>query len=60
MWGTNKIKKTSKDKLMPDRGTLSIEKAKNLIGYNPSWELEKGYSKYIEWYKTLFSKYHKL
>lgn len=54
-----KIKKTSKDKLMPDRGTLSIEKAKNLIGYNPSWELEKGYSKYIEWYKTLFSKYHK-
>ena len=55
-----KIKKTSKDKLMPDRGTLSIEKAKNLIGYNPSWELEKGYSKYIEWYKTLFSKYHKL
>jgi nucleoside-diphosphate-sugar epimerase len=55
-----KIKKIPKDSLMPDRGTLSIEKAKKLIGYNPSWPLEKGYPKYIKWYKDLFKKHPNL
>jgi nucleoside-diphosphate-sugar epimerase len=50
---TNKVR----DKLMPVRGTLSIEKAKNLIEYNPKWNLEKGYAKYILWYKNLFSSF---
>lgn len=40
-----------KDALTPDRGTLSIEKAKMLIGYNPEYPLEKGYLDYINWYK---------
>lgn len=44
-----------KDKLMPDRGTLSVEKAKKLIGYNPQWPLEKGFVRYIEWNKSLFN-----
>ncbi len=43
-----------KDKLTPDRGTLSVEKAKEMIGYNPQWPLEKGFPKYIEWYRKLF------
>lgn len=43
-----------KDKLMPDRGTLSVEKAKKLLGYEPIWPLEKGFLKYIAWYKALF------
>jgi nucleoside-diphosphate-sugar epimerase len=47
------IKYVPKDKLMPDRGTLSVDKARNLIGYDPQWPLEKGFPKYIEWYKTL-------
>jgi nucleoside-diphosphate-sugar epimerase len=47
------IKKIEKDALMPDRGTLSIEKAKSLIGYNPEWSLDKGYPKYIKWYRNL-------
>jgi nucleoside-diphosphate-sugar epimerase len=42
-----------KDKLMPDRGTLSVAKARKLIGYNPQWSLEKGLPAYIEWYKSL-------
>ena len=42
-----------KDKLTPDRGTLSVEKAKNLIGYNPQYPLEKGFVDYINWYKSL-------
>tara|TARA_B100001093_G_scaffold52260_1_gene44330 strand:+ start:17263 stop:18300 length:1038 start_codon:yes stop_codon:yes gene_type:complete len=47
------IKKIEKDALMPDRGTLSIDKAKSLIGYNPEWSLERGYPEYIKWYKNL-------
>ena len=43
-----------KDKLMPDRGTLSIEKAKSLLGYNPQYSLEDGYVDYINWYKDFY------
>jgi nucleoside-diphosphate-sugar epimerase len=50
------IKSVSKDSLMPDRGTLSVDKAKSLIGYNPSWSLDKGYPKYIDWYINLFDR----
>jgi nucleoside-diphosphate-sugar epimerase len=42
-----------KDKLTPDRGTLSVEKAIKLIGYDPQWPLEKGYVKYINCYKQM-------
>jgi nucleoside-diphosphate-sugar epimerase len=45
----------AKDKLMPDRGTLSIEKAKSLLGYNPQYSLESGYVDYINWYKDFYS-----
>ena len=41
----------NKDKFMPVRGKLSIEKAKKLLGYSPENPLEKGYQKYIDWYK---------
>ena len=51
---TIKIQKKERDKLMPERGTLSIEKAKKLINYEPSWKLEKGYKEYIKWYKKIF------
>lgn len=42
-----------RDHLMPERGTLSIEKARNLLGYEPQWPLEVGFVKYINWYKEL-------
>ena len=50
------VKKVSKDKLMPDRGTLSNDKIKNLLDFKSSWPLEKGYRQYIEWYLNLFEK----
>lgn len=50
-----KINYLPKDRLMPDRGTLSVDKARKLIGYNPTYPLEKGFAKYIEWYKELFN-----
>jgi nucleoside-diphosphate-sugar epimerase len=50
------VKSAPKDRLMPDRGTLSIEKAKKLLGYEPAFPLEKGFPRYIEWYKNLFAR----
>jgi nucleoside-diphosphate-sugar epimerase len=47
------IRYVPKDKLTPDRGTLSVEKAKKMIGYAPDWPLEKGFVRYIDWYKKL-------
>ena len=37
---------------MPERGTLDINKAKKLLGYNPLNPINKGYVKYISWYKN--------
>ena len=47
------IRNVPRDKLMPSRGTLSVEKARQLINYDPKWSLEKGFAKYISWYKKL-------
>ncbi len=49
-----KVQYTKRDKLMPKRGTLSTQKAKNLINYKSKWPLIKGYKEYISWYKELF------
>ena len=49
------IKYLPKDKLTPDRGTLSVEKARRMIGYEPQYPLEKGYQAYINWYKQLMA-----
>jgi nucleoside-diphosphate-sugar epimerase len=43
----------SRDQLMPERGTLSIEKARRLLRYSPSHPLERGFARYIEWYQEM-------
>jgi len=48
-----KIHYDPKDSLMPDRGTLSVEKAKKMIGYTPQYPIEKGLKKYIDWYRSI-------
>lgn len=45
-----------KDKLTPDRGTLSVDKARELIGYDPQFPLDVGYVNYINWYKDFYRK----
>lgn len=40
-----------RDKLMPFRGTLSVDKARKKMGYAPAFPIEKGFKKYIEWYR---------
>jgi nucleoside-diphosphate-sugar epimerase len=42
---------------MPERGTLDVDKARRMIGYEPQYPLEKGFPRYIEWYKTLFAEH---
>lgn len=34
----------------PVRGTLSVERAKEVLGFTPLWPLEKGYRRYCQWY----------
>lgn len=53
------VKFQPRDALMPERGTLSIEKAKRLLGYCPAYPLEKGFVDYIQWYKELAARHQK-
>lgn len=39
-----------RDQATPLRGTLSNEKARDLLDFSPRWGLEDGYRKYIRWY----------
>lgn len=45
-----------RNKLMPKRGTLNMQKAKKLLKFKPKWNLENGYSRYIEWYLDFYQK----
>ncbi len=48
------IKNLPRDKLMPARGTLSVDKARKLLGYEPTFPLERGFVEYINWYRNAF------
>lgn len=41
------------DRLMPERGTLSVDKARSLIGYEPAFPLEEGVVRYVDWYRKI-------
>jgi len=47
------IKYQPRDKLMPERGTLLVDKARTLLGYQPAYPLDRGFRDYIKWYKDL-------
>jgi nucleoside-diphosphate-sugar epimerase len=42
-----------RDILMPERGTLNIEKARRILGYEPQYPIDVGFVRYIEWYKAI-------
>jgi nucleoside-diphosphate-sugar epimerase len=48
-----KVEYRPRDALMPERGTLSVEKARRMLGYAPQYPLDKGFVRYIQWYKEL-------
>lgn len=45
------VENVQRDHLMPFRGTLSVEKAHRVFGYQPKNPIEVGFPKYIEWYR---------
>jgi len=49
------VETVPRDELRPFRGTLSIDKARELLGYEPAVPLEEGMARYIEWYRELFA-----
>jgi nucleoside-diphosphate-sugar epimerase len=48
-----KVRYAPRDRLMPKRGTLCIDKAVSLLGYRPEYPLEIGFERYINWYKEM-------
>lgn len=48
-----KLEHHPRDRLMPERGTLDISKARKLLGYDPQFPLERGYVNYIKWYMDI-------
>jgi nucleoside-diphosphate-sugar epimerase len=42
------------NRLMPERGTLSVDKARDMLGYAPVMTLEQGFDQYATWYEKLF------
>jgi nucleoside-diphosphate-sugar epimerase len=46
-----KTENVQRDHLMPFRGTLSVDKARRLFGYEPKNPIEVGMPKYVEWYR---------
>ena len=55
-FGSTEIEFKDKNKLTPERGTLSNAKSKELLKYESKWSIEEGYQKYIDWYKDFFNK----
>lgn len=47
------VEQVRRDRLMPERGTLSVTKARELLGYAPENPIEIGLPKYIDWYRQL-------
>jgi nucleoside-diphosphate-sugar epimerase len=47
---STKVEYVPRDKLMPFRGTLCVDKAKSLLGYDPQNPIDVGVVKYLDWY----------
>lgn len=47
------VEYVERDELRPFRGTLSVDKARELIGYDPATSLEDGVARYVDWYRDL-------
>jgi nucleoside-diphosphate-sugar epimerase len=47
------VEYVERDHLRPHRGTLSMDKARDLIGHVPGVALEDGLARYVEWYREV-------
>jgi len=44
------LEERPRDVIKPIRGTLSTERARNVLSFEAKWPLEEGYKRYCEWY----------
>lgn len=49
------VEHEERDRLTPSRGTLCVDKARELIHYRPEYPLERGIHRYIDWYHRLMA-----
>lgn len=54
------VRHQPRDSLMPERGTLSIAKAQELLGYRPSFDLDRGFTQYMDWYQGFAERHPRL
>jgi nucleoside-diphosphate-sugar epimerase len=54
------VRHQPRDALMPERGTLSIDKARDLLGYRPAFDLDTGFAKYMDWYSDFSARHPQL
>ena len=47
------VERVPRDRLTPERGTLTADKARGVLGYSPQFDLETGIGRYIDWYRQL-------
>jgi nucleoside-diphosphate-sugar epimerase len=47
------VEHKTRGKLVPERGTLCVDKARAMIGYRPRWALEEGMAAYLQWYRSM-------
>lgn len=47
--GKGKVEVTERDLNFPSRGRLSIERARNDLGYEPSFDFDEGLRLYVDW-----------
>ncbi len=51
------VRHEPRDALVPERGTLDVSKARDLLGYVPSYAIERGFVDYINWYRDVFHRF---
>jgi nucleoside-diphosphate-sugar epimerase len=49
--GKGQLEVQDKDNEFPSRGRLSIDKAIQILGYQPTTSVEQGFEKYHQWFK---------
>jgi nucleoside-diphosphate-sugar epimerase len=54
-FGGLKVEYVKRDDLMPFRGTLNVEKARRLLGFEPANPIDLGFPKYVQWYRQLMA-----
>ena len=47
---TAELQEVPRNEIKPVRGTLSTNRARDVLGFEAKWPLETGYRRYCEWY----------